>query len=96
MKTGAKPLADIFKYVTKNSLEYLKIKPNEVKDPKKYVKEQQTVVPDVTGKTMEEAKKTIDKAKLRPIVLGEGKVQQQVPKATEQTLKGDRVFLVGE
>ena len=95
-ENGAKPLADIFKYVTKNSLEYLKIKPNEVKDPKKYVKEQQTVVPDVTGKTMEEAKKAIDKAKLRPIVLGEGKVQQQVPKATEQTLKGDRVFLVGD
>lgn len=95
-ENGAQPLADIFKYVTKNSLEYLKIKPNEVKDPKKYVKEQQTVVPDVTGKTMEEAKKAIDKAKLRPIVLGEGKVQQQVPKATEQTLKGDRVFLVGD
>lgn len=95
-ENGAQPLADIFKYVTKNSLEYLKIKPNEIKDPKKYVKEQQTVVPDVTGKTMEEAKKAIDKAKLRPIVLGEGKVQQQVPKATEQTLKGDRVFLVGD
>ncbi|WP_460223413.1 penicillin-binding protein [Bacillus cereus] len=95
-ESGAQPLADIFKYVTKNSLEYLKIKPNEVKDPKKYVKEQQTAVPDVTGKTMEEAKKAIDKAKLRPIVLGEGKVQQQVPKATEQTLKGDRVFLVGD
>ena len=45
---------------------------------------------------MEEAKKAIDKAKLRPIVLGEGKVQHQVPKATEQTLKGDRVFLVGD
>ncbi|MFY0163518.1 penicillin-binding protein [Bacillus anthracis] len=95
-ESGAQPLADIFKYVTKNSLEYLKIKPNEVKDPKKYVKEQQTAVPDVTEKTMEEAKKAIDKAKLRPIVLGEGKVQQQVPKATEQTLKGDRVFLVGD
>lgn len=34
-ENGAQPLADIFKYVTKNSLEYLKIKPNEVKDPKK-------------------------------------------------------------
>ncbi|MBJ3789411.1 PASTA domain-containing protein, partial [Bacillus sp. OA1] len=78
---GAQPLADIFKYVTKNSLEYLKIKPNEVKDPKKHLKEQQTTVPDVTGKTMAEAEKAIDKAKLRPIVLGEGKVQQQVPKA---------------
>jgi penicillin-binding protein 2B len=95
-ENGAQPLADIFKYVTKNSLEYLKIKPNEVKDPKKHLKEQQTTVPDVTGKTMAEAGKAIDKAKLRPIVLGEGKVQQQVPKATEQTLKGDRVFLVGD
>ncbi len=95
-ENGAQPLADIFKYVTKNSLEYLKIKPNEVKDPKKHLKEQQTTVPDVNGKTMAEAGKAIDKAKLRPIVLGEGKVQQQVPKATEQTLKGDRVFLVGD
>ncbi|HDR6893604.1 TPA: dihydropteridine reductase, partial [Bacillus thuringiensis] len=73
-ENGAQPLADIFKYVTKNSLEYLKIKPNEVKDPKKHLKEQQTTVPDVNGKTMAEAGKAIDKAKLRPIVLGEGKV----------------------
>ncbi|WP_243523989.1 penicillin-binding protein [Bacillus pseudomycoides] len=93
---GAQPLAEMFKSVTKNSLEYLKIKPNEVKDSKKYVKEQQAVVPDVTEKTMEEAKATLEKAKFRPIILGEGKVKQQVPKATEKTLKGDRVFLVGD
>ncbi|WP_082245962.1 penicillin-binding protein [Bacillus gaemokensis] len=93
---GAQPLAEMFKSVTKNSLEYLKIKPHEVKDPKKYVKEQQAVVPDVTGKTMEEAKATLEKAKFRPVILGEGKVKQQVPKATEKTLKGDRVFLVGD
>ncbi|MEY8347454.1 penicillin-binding transpeptidase domain-containing protein [Bacillus cereus] len=93
---GAQPLAEMFKSVTKNSLEYLKIKPNEVKDSKKYVKEQQAVVPDVTGKTMEEAKATLEKDKFRPIILGEGKVKQQVPKATEKTLKGDRVFLVGD
>ncbi len=93
---GAKPLAEIFKSVTKDSLEYLKIKPKEVKDPKKYVKEQQVVVPDVTGKTMEEAKKILEKVNVRPTILGEGKVKQQVPKATEKTLKGDRIFLVGE
>ncbi|WP_426980213.1 penicillin-binding protein [Bacillus pseudomycoides] len=93
---GAQPLAEMFKSVTKNSLEYLKIKPNEVKDSKKYVKEQQAVVPEVTGKTMEEAKATLEKAKFRPIIVGEGKVKQQVPKATEKTLKGDRVFLVGD
>ncbi|PEY41391.1 dihydropteridine reductase [Bacillus cereus] len=93
---GAQPLAEMFKSVTKNSLEYLKIKPNEVKDSKKYVKEQQAVVPEVTEKTMEEAKATLEKAKFRPIILGEGKVKQQVPKATEKTLKGDRVFLVGD
>ncbi|PEJ33416.1 penicillin-binding protein [Bacillus pseudomycoides] len=93
---GAQPLAEMFKSVTKNSLEYLKIKPNQVKDSKKYVKEQQAVVPEVTGKTMEEAKATLEKAKFRPIIVGEGKVKQQVPKATEKTLKGDRVFLVGD
>ncbi|WP_040118962.1 PASTA domain-containing penicillin-binding protein [Bacillus pseudomycoides] len=93
---GAQPLAEMFKSVTKNSLEYLKIKPNQVKDSKKYVKEQQAVVPEVTGKTMEEAKATLEKAQFRPIIVGEGKVKQQVPKATEKTLKGDRVFLVGD
>ncbi|PEB55012.1 dihydropteridine reductase [Bacillus pseudomycoides] len=94
---GAQPLAEIFKSVTKDSLEYLKIKPQEVKDPKKYVKEQQAVVPDVTGKAMEEAAKALEeKEKFRPIRLGEGKVKQQVPKATEKTLKGDRIFLVGD
>ena len=94
---GAQPLAEIFKSVTKDSLEYLKIKPQEVKDPKKYVKEQQAVVPDVTGKSMEEAAKALEeKEKFRPIRLGEGKVKQQVPKATEKTLKGDRIFLVGD
>ncbi|MEH7456809.1 penicillin-binding transpeptidase domain-containing protein [Bacillus sp. JJ1127] len=93
---GAQPLAEIFKSVTKDSLEYLKIKPQEVKDPKKYVKEQQAVVPDVTGKAMEEAKTALEKEKFRPIILGEGKVKQQVPKATEKTLKGDRIFLVGD
>ncbi|MDM5189621.1 penicillin-binding transpeptidase domain-containing protein [Bacillus sp. DX4.1] len=93
---GAQPLAEMFKSVTKNSLEYLKIKPHEVKEPKKYVKQQQATVPDVLGKSMEEAKATLEKAKFRPIILGEGKVKQQVPKATEKTLKGDRIFLVGD
>lgn len=95
-ENGAQPTADIFKSVTKNSLEYLKIKPTEVKDPKKYTKEQEVDVPEVTGATMEEAKATLEKEKFRPVVLGEGKVKEQVPKAGEKTLKGDRVFLVGE
>ncbi|MCP1124831.1 dihydropteridine reductase [Bacillus sp. AFS018417] len=93
---GAQPLAEMFKSVTENSLEYLKIKPNEVKDVNKQTKEQQAAVPDVTGKTMGEAKEILEKAKFRPVVLGEGKVKQQVPKANEKTLPGDRVFLVGD
>ncbi|KEK20911.1 dihydropteridine reductase [Bacillus manliponensis] len=93
---GSQPVAEIFKSVTKNSLEYLKIKPTEVKDPKKYVKEQQADVPDVTGMTMEEAKVTLEKEKFRPVILGEGQVKVQSPKAGEKTLKGDRIFLVGE
>lgn len=93
---GAQPTADIFKSVTKNSLEYLKIKPTEVKDPKKYTKEQQVDVPEVTGMAMEEAKATLEKGKFRPVILGEGQVKEQVPKAGEKTLKGDRIFLVGD
>ncbi|MGG0237530.1 penicillin-binding protein [Bacillus rhizoplanae] len=93
---GAQPLAEMFKSVTENSLEYLKIKPNEVKDVNKQTKEQQAAVPDVAGKTMGEAKEILEKAKFRPVVLGEGKVKQQVPKANEKTLPGDRVFLVGD
>ena len=95
-ENGAQPLAEMFKSVTKNSLEYLKIKPNEIKDVQKQVKQQQAVVPDVTGKTMEEAKGIVEKAKFRPVILGEGAVKQQVPKASEKTLTGDRVFLVGD
>ncbi|MEI4831126.1 penicillin-binding protein [Bacillus sp. FJAT-53711] len=95
-ENGAQPLAEMFKSVTKNSLEYLKIKPNEIKDVQKQVKQQQAAVPDVTGKTMEEAKGIVEKAKFRPVILGEGAVKQQVPKASEKTLTGDRVFLVGD
>ncbi|MEH7463193.1 penicillin-binding transpeptidase domain-containing protein [Bacillus thuringiensis] len=94
-ENGAQPLSEMFKSVTKNSLEYLKIKPNEIKDVKKQVNQQQATVPNVTGKTMEEAKGILEKAKFRPVVLGEGKIGQQVPKANEKTLTGDRVFLVG-
>ncbi|MGF9965618.1 penicillin-binding protein [Bacillus rhizoplanae] len=94
-ENGAQPLAEIFKSVTKNSLEYLKIKPNEVKDVQKQVKQQQAAVPDVAGKTMEEAKGILEKAKFRPVILGEGTVKQQMPKASEKTLTGDRIFLVG-
>ncbi|MEI4803042.1 penicillin-binding transpeptidase domain-containing protein [Bacillus sp. NPDC077411] len=94
-ENGAQPLSEMFKSVTKNSLEYLKIKPNEIKDVKKQVQQQQATVPNVTGKTMEEAKGILEKAKFRPVILGEEKVGQQVPKANEKTLTGDRVFLVG-
>ncbi len=59
-----------------------------MKDPKKYVKEQQTAVPDVTGKTMEEAKKAIDKAKLRPIVLGEGKCSNRSTESNRTNIEG--------
>ena len=47
---------------------------------RKHLKEQQTTVPDVNGKTMAEAGKAIDKAKLRPIVLGEGKYSNKYQK----------------
>jgi penicillin-binding protein 2B len=95
-ETGATPLADIFKSVTKNSLQYLKIKPTEVKDPKKLAESENVKVPNVSGQTIDEAKTALDKAGLKTVALGQGSVSNQMPQAGDLVLKGDLVLLTGD
>ncbi|MDG4655830.1 penicillin-binding transpeptidase domain-containing protein [Ectobacillus antri] len=91
---GATPLSDIFKSVTKNSLQYLQIKPSQVKDVKQLAKRENVRVPDVQGQAMAAAKLLLEKEGLRPIVLGKDKVVSQ-SSAGRDVLKGDKVFLLG-
>nr|WP_051316946.1 penicillin-binding transpeptidase domain-containing protein [Ectobacillus panaciterrae] len=92
---GATPLADIFKSVTKNSLQYLKIKPSEVKNPKKLAEQENAKVPNVSGQTMAAAKAALEKAGLTPVLLGGGSVIAQMPQSGDSVLKGDRILLTG-
>ncbi|WP_446715506.1 penicillin-binding transpeptidase domain-containing protein [Bacillus sp. OTU530] len=94
-ETGATPLADIFKSVTKNSLQYLKVKPSVVKDTSKLAAKESIAVPALTGEALSDAKEKIESKGLRPIVLGEGSIVKQSPQAGDKVLKGERILLAG-
>ncbi|MCP8970250.1 penicillin-binding protein [Ectobacillus ponti] len=93
---GATPLADIFKSVTKNSLEYLQVKPSSGDHMKQLLKEQSVKVPNVAGKSKEEATKLLEQAGLQVVALSNDNVTAQYPAAGDTVLKGDRVLLAGD
>ncbi|MFD3448039.1 penicillin-binding transpeptidase domain-containing protein [Microbacteriaceae bacterium 4G12] len=92
---GSTPLADIFKTVTKDSLQYLKIKPSQVKNPEELVKNQSVTTPDVVGKTTEEGSTLLEKNGLRATILGQGFIEKQLPQAGDSVIQGDRILLAG-
>ncbi|WP_219375790.1 penicillin-binding protein [Bacillus mycoides] len=92
---GAQPLAEIFKPVMKNSLEYLKVKPYTEKQMADATKQSEIKVQNYVNQTMDTVKNIAEKAKLQPIVLGEGKIIKQFPQTGEVMSEGDRIFLVG-
>ncbi|MEH7458809.1 penicillin-binding protein [Bacillus sp. JJ1127] len=92
---GAQPLAEIFKPVIKNSLEYLKVKPYTEKQIADATKQSEVKLQNYVNQPMDTAKSMTEKAKLHPIVLGEGEIIKQYPEAGDVTSKGDRIFLVG-
>lgn len=92
---GAAPLSDIFKSVTKNSLQYLKIKPTEVKEPKKLAERENVKVPNAVNQTVEAGRLLLEKEGLRPVVLGQGTIEKQMPQAGDSVLKGERILLAG-
>ncbi|MES5893955.1 MULTISPECIES: penicillin-binding protein [Bacillus cereus group] len=92
---GAQPLAEIFKPVMKNSLEYLKVKPYTEKQMADATKQSEIKVQNYVNQTMDTVKNIAEKAKLQPVVLGEGKIIRQFPQTGEVMSEGDRIFLVG-
>ncbi|PGM95974.1 penicillin-binding protein [Bacillus cereus] len=92
---GAQPLAEIFKPVMKNSLEYLKVKPYTEKQMADATKQSEIKVQNYVNQTMDTVKNIAEKAKLQPVVLGEGKIIKQFPQTGEVMSEGDRIFLVG-
>ncbi|OLR22203.1 penicillin-binding protein [Bacillus cereus] len=92
---GAQPLAEIFKPVIKNSLEYLKVKPYTEKQIADATKQSQLKVQNYVNQSMGTAEKSVEKEKLQPIILGEGKIIKQYPQSGEVMSEGDRIFLLG-
>ncbi|MEK7016330.1 penicillin-binding protein [Bacillus sp. FSL R9-9410] len=92
---GAQPLAEIFKPVMKNSLEYLKVKPYTEKQMADATKQSEIKVQNYVNQTMDTVKNIAEKEKLQPVLLGEGKIIKQYPQTGEVMSEGDRIFLVG-
>jgi penicillin-binding protein 2B len=93
---GAKDVvAPIFKSVMQNSLQYLKVKPDENAKEEKVEKAKTVKVPDVMGKTGALADQSLSKLGLKVQVVGDGsKVEQQYPPAGEDALEGSTVYVV--
>ncbi|MGD6803580.1 penicillin-binding protein [Rossellomorea aquimaris] len=85
---GSDPVSGVFNPVMLNSLKYLNIKPEENKSLKK------AKAADLTGVSVEKAKKQLKESGLNPIILGEGsKVQKQSASPGEELLQGERIVL---
>ena len=68
---GAQPLAEIFKPVVKNSLEYLKVRPYTEKQMADATHRSQLKVQNYVNQSMGTVENNVKK--LQPITLGEGK-----------------------
>ncbi|MDM5239380.1 penicillin-binding protein [Bacillus cereus] len=92
---GAQPLAEIFKPVMKNSLEYLKVKPYTEKQMADATKQSQLKVQNYVSQSIDTVENSVEKEKLQPVILGEGKIMKQYPQSGEIMSEGDRIFLLG-
>ncbi|MGF2615553.1 penicillin-binding protein [Rossellomorea vietnamensis] len=85
---GSDPVSDVFNPVMLNSLKYLNIKPEKSKSLKK------AEVPDLTGESVEKAKKQLEDAGLKPVIIGNGpQVKNQSVSSGEELLQGERIVL---
>jgi len=85
---GAVPLSMIFNPVMKNSLQYLNIKPTDMEKPA------DAKVPNLKGKTVDEAEKSLKTSGFDPVVLGNGEeITKQYPKFGTSVLEGEKVIL---
>jgi penicillin-binding protein 2B len=88
---GSVPVANIFKSVMKNSLQYLQIEPSDQKPI------EAVTLPNMTSLAVSEAEEKLAQLGLKPIILGNGsKIMKQIPAANEPLLAGERVILKTE
>lgn len=87
-QVGSEPVSQIFTSVMKSSLQYLDIQPSDNTSLKAIE------VPDLTGLTVDEAKKQLTNVGLNAVVLGKGKtIESQLPRASETYLEGEKVII---
>ncbi|WP_110112926.1 penicillin-binding protein [Bacillus sp. CGMCC 1.16541] len=95
-ETGSAPTSMVFNSVMKNSLQYLKIEPEEPKEKNqtKSKVEHGSTVDSYIGQSVTEATTKLKEQGLEPIVVGKGtKVAEQSPNNDERMLKGQKVFI---
>ncbi|RFU63373.1 penicillin-binding protein [Peribacillus glennii] len=87
-EVGADPLSEIFNPVMKSSLQYLNIKPSNLKKP------DIDQISDFTGRSAAEAVAQLRKAGYEAITIGKGgTVADQAPKAGSILLEGEKVII---
>lgn len=92
-QSSSDPVSEIFNPTMKNSLHYLNIEPTEKSDSDKEETKAQTM-PDLTDQTVAAAQKKAKEENLTPIVIGSDvAVKEQYPKADEEVLTNQKVFL---
>ncbi|MBG9455068.1 penicillin-binding protein [Lysinibacillus sphaericus] len=87
-EAGSIPVSKVFKPVMLNSLKYLNVNPEDVKQV------DDTKIQDYTGKSAEAIQVELQNDGLQPIIVGGGgKIIDQYPKGPQKLVKGNFVFL---
>lgn len=92
---GSEPVADVFRPVMKNALQYMSVAP-DVSDAGNATSAPKTItVNQWTGKSMSEAKTALQNAGLNVVTIGSGTVEKQSLYEGLQVLPGTKIILVG-
>ncbi|KAB7669269.1 penicillin-binding protein [Bacillus sp. B1-b2] len=87
-ETGSEPVSEIFTTVMKSSLQYMDIAPT------KMVATKSVEIPNLSGMTVEEAKKIAEETGLTAIVIGNGNtIEGQLPEEGQSYLEGEKIIL---
>lgn len=93
-EAGNAPVSFIFKTVMKNSLEYMKVKPDNKPKPKSSETDIGYVLKDYENRKVEEVKEELNRESIEVITIGEGKtVLNQYPFPNTHVIANERVLV---
>lgn len=93
---GSEVAPPMFKEIVSQTLNYMGIAPADVKESKA-ISEAASVVPDLTGQSVEDAKKKLSASGYKSETIGGGaKVLNQLPKPGSEILLSQKVYLLTE